>query len=318
MFEYQRSVSNHLKVITVTIHHKIFLTNYLIDINISSKAYEFLACENMPKFAIDFEDRKPLGNTNEKISAIGIGTWGIRDYRKAEDALIYAIEKGINVIDTAESYGDGLAEELVGRVAKRVGRDKIFIITKLLPHRFTDENSIVKAMAMSLRRLNINYVDLVLIHWPNEYIPIETQVRYLETLAIRGFTRYIGVSNFRLKELEKAIHSTSKYEIVLNQVKYSVIDKKVEKDLLKFMIENRITLQAYTPIERGSISRNPILIEMANKYGKTTIQIALNYLISRPYVTAIPKSEIVQHIEEFIGALGWRLSSDDMEILEAI
>jgi len=272
----------------------------------------------MPKFAIDYEDLKPLGNTDEKISAIGIGTWGIRDYKKAEDALVYAIERGINVIDTAESYGDGLAEELVGRVIKKVGRDRVFVITKLLPHRFTDEDTVIRAMTRSLQRLDISYVDLVLIHWPNEYIPIETQIRYLETLAIKGFSRYIGVSNFKLKELEKAIHSTSKFEIVLNQVKYSVIDKKVEKDLLKFMIEKRITLQAYTPIERGAVARNPILIGIANKYGKTPIQVALNYLISRPYVTAIPKSETIQHIEEFIGALGWRLSSNDIEILEAL
>ncbi len=270
------------------------------------------------KFPIDFNDLKPLGKSGEKIPAIGIGTWGIRDYRRAEETLVKAIELGLWLIDTAEMYGNGLAEELVGRVIKRVGRDRVFVITKLMPHRFTDVESAEKALKQSLSRLSSNYVDLVLIHWPSDIVPISHQIKVLESLAEKGLTRYIGVSNFTHSQLKEAIKSTKKHEIVLNQVKYSVLDKKVEKSLLPFCIENTITLQAYTPLEHGAVARNRTLIEIGAKYGKTPIQVALNYLISRPMVVAIPKTENESHLLEIKGALGWRLSDVDLGVLEKI
>ncbi len=270
------------------------------------------------RFPIDFNDVKPLGKTREYISAIGIGTWSIRNYDLAEEALIHAIEIGLNVIDTAEMYHDGLAERLVGRVVRKVGRDRVFIITKLLPHRFRSPEKAIKAAEESIRRLGVEYVDLILIHWPDPLTPIERQVKALEAIAMRGLTRYIGVSNFDRQELEIAIHSTSKYEIVLDQVKYSVLDKNVEYELLPYAIRVGITVQAYTPIERGRVNYMQKIIEIAYKYGKTPVQIALNYLISRPRVIAIPKSERRERIEEFRGALGWRLNPEDIEELEKI
>ena len=272
----------------------------------------------VPRFPIDYSDQKPLGKTGEKIVAIGVGTWAIRDYRAAEEALVYAVELGLNVIDTAEMYAQGLAEELVGRVAKKVGRDRVFIITKLLPYRFTDPETAVKAAEQSAKRLGVSYVDLILIHWPSDVVPIHTQIWALEAIAERGLTRYIGVSNFKKSELKEAIESVKKYEIVLNQVKYSVLDKKVERDLLPFCIENGVTLQAYTPIERGAVNTVPQLIQLAAKYGKTPVQIALNYLISRPRVVAIPKSERKERIKEFSEAMGWRLSPEDIDFLEKL
>ncbi len=274
--------------------------------------------QHVPRFPIDYDDEKPLGKTGEKIPAIGVGTWAIRDYRAAEEALTYAIELGLRVIDTAEMYAQGLAEELVGRVAKRVGRDRVFIITKLQPFRFTDPETAIRAAEASLRRLGLSYVDLILIHWPSDVIPIHIQVRSLEAIAERGLARYIGVSNFRKSELREAIESTHKHEIVLNQVKYSVLDKKVEKDLLPFCIQNGITLQAYTPIERGAVNSVPQVLQLAAKYGKTPVQIALNYLIAHPRVVAIPKSERKERIKEFSEAMGWRLAPEDIELLEKI
>ncbi|MEM2302303.1 MAG: aldo/keto reductase, partial [Sulfolobales archaeon] len=107
-------------------------------------------------------------------------------------------------------------------------------------------------------------------------------------------------------------------EIVANQVKYSVLDKQVEKDLLGFSIENKILIQAYTPLEWGGVAKNETVISIAKKYGKTPIQVALNYLISRPMVMAIPKTERVERVEEFRGSMGWRLGAEDIEILEKI
>lgn len=269
-------------------------------------------------FPVDYLDKKPLGNTCETISAIGIGTYGIRDEAKAVEALKHAIEVGLDLIDTAEMYGSGRAEELVGMVARDMGRSRIFIVTKLYPHRFRNPEDSIRALKASLKRLGVSHVDLVLIHWPEEATPIERQVKSLEALVDNGLTRYIGVSNFTTEQLKKALTSTTKHDIVVNQVKYSVIDRSVEGELLPFCIANKVTLMAYTPLERGRVANMRPLKELALKYGKTPIQIALNFLITRPYVVAIPKTERRERVEEFRGALGWRLSGLDIQILEQL
>ncbi|HWQ17846.1 MAG TPA: aldo/keto reductase [Sulfolobales archaeon] len=270
------------------------------------------------RFHIDPNDRKPLGRTGETVPAIGIGTWRINNYSMAETALIRAIEVGMNLIDTAEMYANGEAERLVGRVCRITGRDRVFIVTKILPDRFSDQSKVIKALEASLRRLGTSYVDLVLIHWPRPGISIERQIQFLEATAEAGMARFIGVSNFGLENLSRAIKATKKHEIVANQVKYSVLDKQVEKDLLGFSIENKILIQAYTPLEWGGVAKNETVVSIAKKHGKTPIQVALNYLISRPMVMAIPKTERVERVEEFRGSMGWRLSAEDIEVLEKI
>ncbi|MCC6029722.1 MAG: aldo/keto reductase [Candidatus Korarchaeum sp.] len=258
---------------------------------------------------VDLDDRKELGRTGERVAAIGIGTWGIRDKESARKALRRAIELGLNQIDTAEMYS---TEGLVGEVVREFGRDEVFVTTKLLPKHFKSEDSVIKAARESLRRLGLDKADLILIHWPNEGVSIKEQIRYLERVAEVGICRHIGVSNFDVRELEEAISSTRRFEIVVNQVKYSPIDRRVEKDLLPFCIEHGITIQAYTPLEGGNVTKSKILRDLAVKYGKTPVQIALNYLISHERVTAIPKTERVERVEEFRGALGWRLEVEDL------
>lgn len=266
-------------------------------------------------YLYDTSDVKFIGS--DKVSAIGIGTYGIRSYDKAFDTLIYAIVHGINLIDTAEMYDGGRAEELVGRVVKEVGRDHVFITTKMLPNRLDDKEKIMKAAEESLRRLGVSYVDLFLIHWPNERLSIQQQVQNFEVLAERGLTRYIGVSNFDVAQLRIALQSTRKHEIVVNQVHYSVLSRHyVEKELLPFCIENKVAIQAYTPLERGSVATNPVVNFIARKYNKTPIQVALNYLISHKNVTAIPKSERVEHVKEILGSMGWRLALEDLEYIK--
>ncbi len=272
----------------------------------------------LAKYPIDENDLKPLGKTGEKIPAIGMGTWGIRSYADAEEVLVSAVERGLWLIDTAEMYGEGLAEELVGRVVRRVGRDRVFIVTKLRPYRFASPDSAIKAAEASCRRMGVNYVDLLLIHWPEETLPIHVQIKSLEAVAEKGLTRYIGVSNFSAEQLREAVESASKFDIVLNQVKYSVLDKKVERKLLPKCIELGITLQAYTSIERGRVAYDPRVIEVAQAIGKTPIQVALNYVISRPMTVALVKTERMDHLEEILGALGWRLSNELIERLEKI
>ncbi len=265
-----------------------------------------------PAFPIDPEDRKELGRTGEKVSAIGIGTWGIRNRRDAKDALMRALELGIDQIDTAEMYS---TEGLVGDVVRSFGRDGCFITTKLLPRHFICREEVIKAARQSLRRLGLSYADLILIHWPNERVSIGEQVRYLEGVAEEGLCRHIGVSNFDLRELEEAMASTSRHEVVVNQVKYSVLDRRIEEDLLPSCIERGVSIQAYTPLEGGRVSEVPVLKEVGERYGRTAVQVALNFLISRPRVTAITKSEKVSRIEEFRGAMGWRLSEEDIVLI---
>ncbi len=272
----------------------------------------------VPRYNIDVKDCKPLGNANECINAIGIGTRNIYNYRGAEEALTSAVEMNINVFETAGFYADGLAEELIGRVVAKVGRERVFIVTKLQPHNLANEDSAIKAIQLSLRRLRTSYVDLVLVYGVDEVLPIGHQIRVLEMLAEKGYTRYIGVGNFRIKELKEAIESVRKYNIVVDQMVYNVFNKRIEKDLLQFAIKNNILIQACSPLDRGSVARHPLLIKIANKYNKTPIQIALNFLISRPYVMAITKTEQKSHVVEIRGAMGWRLDISDIEFLESL
>lgn len=267
---------------------------------------------------IDFSDRKELGGTGEKISAIGLGTWNIRSGERMVEAIVKAVELGMDMVDTAEMYGNGSAEEVVGRAIKLVGRDNIFVTTKILPDRFRDEYNVFKAVEASLRRLGVGEADLILIHWPIEDVSVGGMIRIMEKVADKGYTRYIGVSNFDIKHLDEALGSLSKYDLVVNQVRYSVFDKSIEADLLPYMIRNRITVQAYTPLERGRVVSDKRLSEIGGKYGKTSVQVALNYLISHNNVTAIPKTERVERVVEFSGALGWRLEEDDILYLKRL
>ncbi len=273
----------------------------------------------MPRFPVDPSDRKPVGRSGETFSAIGLGTWAIRDYRRAEEVLVEAVEAGLDLIDTAEMYGWGRAEELVGRVAARVGRGRVFITTKLLPERFRDEYTAFKAMEASLRRLGVRSVDLVLIHWPDAQTPIERQVRVLERLWERGYTRYIGVSNFDDSELAAALSATRRAEIVVDQVHYSVLRREpVESRLLPLALREGVTIQAYTPLERCAVRSHPVIVRVAEEAGRTPVQVALNYLISRPRVAAVPKTERRDHLREILGALGWRLEPRLIEVLEGV
>lgn len=270
------------------------------------------------EFVVDTSDRKELGRSGEYVSAIGIGTWDIRNKKNMVEALSLAVSLGLDLVDTAEMYGNGFAEEVVGEAVKIVGRDNIFITTKLLPDKFRDVDRGLKSAEASLKRLGVKYADLILIHWYTPSIPMKTMISVLETLIDKGYTRYIGVSNFNVDELSQAMSHLSKYDIVVNQVKYSVLDKSIERELLPFMIKEGITVQAYTPLERGRIVYHSDIKRFADKYGKTPAQIALNYLISHERVTTIPKTERVDRVKEFRDVLGWRLSIDDIYHLKSL
>ncbi|WP_297439141.1 aldo/keto reductase [Thermococcus sp.] len=250
-----------------------------------------------------------------------MGTWGIGGYerpdysydRESVEALRYGLELGINLIDTAEFYGAGHSEELVGEAIRGFERGEIFIISKVWPSHFS-YNEAKNAARASAKRLG-TYIDLYLLHWPGEdWGKIEETLHALEELVDEGLIRYIGVSNFDLELLKRSQEAMRRHEIVANEVKYSLKDRWPETSgLLDYMKREKIALIAYTPLEKGSLARNSCLGEIGKKYGKTSAQVALNYLIWEENVIAIPKAGRREHVEENAGAMGWRLLREDRE-----
>ncbi|NJE46425.1 aldo/keto reductase [Thermococcus sp. GR7] len=266
-----------------------------------------------------FNDLKRIGSG--RVTAIGIGTWGIGGYESPDysrdkesiEALKHGLELGINLIDTAEFYGAGHSEELVREAIREFERDDIFIISKVWPTNFGYESA-KKAARASAKRLG-TYIDLYLLHWPSDsFEKIRETLHALEELVDEGLIRYIGVSNFDLELLKRSQEVMKKYEIVANEVKYSLRDRWPETSgLLDYMKHEKIALIAYTPLEKGSLARNECLAKIGERYGKTAAQVALNYLIWEDNVIAIPKAGSKAHLEENFGAMGWRLSKEDRE-----
>ena len=264
-------------------------------------------------------DLKRIGD--DKVTSIGMGTWGIGGYESPDysrdkenvEVLRYGLELGINLIDTAEFYGAGHSEELVGKAIEGFDREEIFIISKVWPSNF-GYGKAKKAARASARRLG-TYIDLYLLHWPGtEWKRIEETLHALEELVDEGIIRYIGVSNFDLELLKRSQEVMRKYEIVANEVKYSLRDRWPETSgLLDYMKKEKMALIAYTPLEKGTLARNECLAEIGKRYGKTPAQVALNYLIWEENVIAIPKAGRREHVEENFGAMGWRLSKEDRE-----
>jgi diketogulonate reductase-like aldo/keto reductase len=265
-----------------------------------------------------------LGKTGEKIPVIGQGTWGLSRWKSAEyyhqwrKVLHQGISLGMTHIDAAEVYGMGMAERIVGEVAREYPRDELFITSKLFPFRVF-HNSMKKAAYKSLERLHLDYLDLYLVHWPNPLISIEKHMRALEELVEEGKTRFIGVSNYSVSQVETAMHALKKTELVTNQVKANVTAQKHLKDL-PFYRKEKITLTAYSPLgHRGLTSitneRREKLTFLAEKYNATIQQIALSWLVSMEGVITIPKTVSVDHVKANARAAETVLSSEEIKIL---
>jgi diketogulonate reductase-like aldo/keto reductase len=270
---------------------------------------------------------KNLGKTNEKIPAIGLGTYGIggymhSDYSKDKEAIElirYAIEIGLNFIDTAEMYGSGHTEELIGEAIMGL-REKVFIATKVSPSHFSYEE-VIKACERSLKRLKTTYIDLYQLHWPNPSIPIKETMKAMEYLVDKGKIRYIGVSNFSVEETKEAMEALSKYEIVSNQVEYSILERSIEKDLIPYCEREKISIIAYSPLARGAIFRGnaaEVLSRIAKKHNSTISQIALAWLIRNPIVVAIPKTSKKERAKEFLGAYEINLDEGDLRLINEL
>jgi len=266
-----------------------------------------------------------------KIPVLGVGTWKMggemvadRAYDKeAVLAIKTAISLGMTHIDTAELYGNGHAEELVGEAIKEFDRETLFITTKVKWSNLRYED-VIEAAKRSLKRLKTNYIDLYLVHTPNRSIPIEETMKAMDYVAENELARFIGVSNFSVEQIEEA-QQHAKNKIVANEIEYNLLvrdlgqhTKDMESKIIPYCQKNGIVVIAYRPLANGELAKPGIrlLDELSEKYGKTQAQIALNWVISKPNIVTIPKTVRIAHMKENLGAIGWRLSKEDMRRLD--
>ena len=259
-----------------------------------------------------------------EISALGLGTFKMGEGRAAGtsddkidvEAIRLAIELGITHIDTAERYASGYSEEVVADAIEPFERRELFITTKVWRNHL-EHDDLIASMEASLKRLRQDYVDLYLIHWPNPEVPLEETMRALEYCAEEGYTRLIGVSNFSPELVEEAQSHLKDHRLVADQVHYSLVEQGPSSELLPYCQRNYVILVAYTPLARGKLTKpgNPVLDELAEKYGRTQAQVSLNWLISQENVVAIPKASNPAHLRDNLGAVGWSLNEDDRKKL---
>ena len=258
-------------------------------------------------------DYKQLGSTSIQVPEIGLGTWA---YTGGVVPLRRGVELGAYLIDTAESYG---TEESVGKAIRGI-RDRVFVATKVSPRHF-QRGDLLRAADRSLKRLNIDYIDLYQLHWWNDDTPIEETLGAMESLVQAGKVRFIGVSNFSVAQLQQAQAALSRVNIVSNQVEYNLVARSIEVELLSFCQENHITVIAYSPLAEGldhiyKKDRLGGVGKVATLTGKTPAQVALNWCVSKEGVIAIPKANSVAHVEEDCNASGWRLSAEHLGLLD--
>lgn len=266
-------------------------------------------------------ESKVLGRTGEHIPVIGMGTWGMGNStgeRRKEEllALEKGIELGMRFIDTAEIYGNGKSETLVGEAIRDI-RDDVFLATKVSPDHFNYDD-VLKSCEASLQRLGVRSVDLYQLHWPSPRIRIQETMRAMEELVAQGKVRYIGVSNFSVEQTIEAQESLPRSELVSNQVQYSITSREIESELLPFCEKDKITVIAYSPLDRGKIPLSKIPKELLNKYEMTPAQIMLNWVTYRKPVTAIPKAGSEAHIEENSKSVDIGLSDTDYRMLSKL
>jgi diketogulonate reductase-like aldo/keto reductase len=257
--------------------------------------------------------RKELGKTGARLPEIGLGTW---NYHGGVEPLRAGLEMGALFIDTAESYG---TESIVAEATQGM-RDRVFLATKVSPNHFRHDD-VVKAADNSLRQLRTDHIDLYQLHDPNDRIPVEETLGAMEKLVDAGKVRFIGVSNFTVTELQRAQRAMRKHAIVSNQVRYNLVDRTIEKELLAYCDANGITVIAHTPLARGLshiIDHDPrgILVEIAGSLGKTPAQVALNWCLRQRAVVVIPKGNSAEHVVENCGASDWRLAPEHIRRLD--
>jgi diketogulonate reductase-like aldo/keto reductase len=261
--------------------------------------------------------RLPQGET---LPSIGLGTWRMGESagsRRAEVAAIrLAVEIGYRVFDTAEMYGEGRAEQLLGLAlidalrAHAVRRDELFIVSKVYPHNASRAGT-VAACERSLKRLALEHIDLYLLHWPGAH-PLHETVAGFEALQAAGRIRHWGVSNFDRDAMESLVATPGGERCASNQVYYSLSERGPEFDLLPWQRKRAIPTMAYSPVDQGVLSHDRGLARIAQRVGATASQLALARLMAEPGVMVIPKAVREAHLRENFAACQRELKPDDI------
>ncbi len=270
---------------------------------------------------------KNLGTS--KIPALGLGTWGmggkdVPDTTQDKEnisLLQQAIDLGITLIDTAEFYGNGHTEELIGEAIANYKRENLFLCVRV-GFEHLRYNDVITSAKNSLKRLHTDYIDLFSIQKPNPDIPLKETLEAMNTLRDTGIVKHLGVSNFAVPDLREAMRY-SQNEIVANHLEYNLCTRNqarfntdVESKIIPFCQENNIAVIAWRPLALGKLAKVRILEDLSHKYHKTPSQIALNWLISKKGIVTIPKSSSIAHIQENLGSMGWHMSQADYDLLE--
>jgi diketogulonate reductase-like aldo/keto reductase len=256
----------------------------------------------------------PGGDT---MPAYGHGTWHMGENRRHADeeeaSLRLGIELGVTLIDTAEMYGNGVAEEITARAVGK-GRDKLFLVSKVLPNNASRSGTIAACEA-SLKRLKTDRIDLYLLHWRGSHPFAETLAAF-DKLQRDGKIRHHGVSNFGLDDMKEWVALSGGKTVASNQILYNLTRRGPEYDLVPWCQERGIPIMAYSPIEQGRMLSHKGLVEIAQRRGATPAQVALAWLLRQKGMIVIPKARQAEHLRENLGALDLALTDSDLAALD--
>ena len=256
--------------------------------------------------------------SGRSMPVFGLGTWRMGEHAdrfEAEVGVIReALELGVKLLDTAEMYGEGGAEEVIG-AAIRSRRDGLFLVSKFYPHN-ASRRGVIEACERSLARMDCDYIDLYLLHWPGN-TPLEQTFDGLHALQDSGRIRDFGVSNFDIHDLQ-SIPAEDQQRLGCNQIFYNLAHRQVEWQVADWCRQHGTPLMAYSPLDQGGrLLSAPVLREVAERHQATAAQVALAWLLQQPQTVVIPKSAKTSRIRENLGALDIELSETDLRELDA-
>ena len=278
---------------------------------------------------MEYRVRKPAMTIVElpdgtRLPALGLGTWHMgeaRSTRAREVAAVrLALELGYRVIDTAEMYGEGGAEEVVGHAlgealrAGTVTREQIFVVSKVYPHN-ASRDGIATACDRSRRRLGLDHIDLYLLHWPGPH-PLRETVGGFESLQGKGQVTHWGVSNFDTDDMRELVNVPGGERCAANQVYFSPSTRGAEFDLLPWQRQRSMPLMAYCPLDQGDLAQDDNLLRVAERHAATPSQVALAWLIARGGVMPIPKAVREPHLRDNLAAVDLVLDEADLSEIE--
>jgi len=256
----------------------------------------------------------PAGET---VSNLGLGTWRMGENPRSRDQEVKALQTGLdlgmNLIDTAEMYGEGGAEEVIAKAIDG-RRDDVFLVSKVYPHNASREG-VVKACERSLKRLRTDCINLYLLHWRGQ-IPLNETLEAFQQLVDAGKIRHFGVSNFDTDDMDKWWALNGGEKTTTNQVIYNLNRRGIEWDLLPWCEEKGIPIMAYSPLDQGALNNHAALKKIADQYDVEPMQIALGWVLHQNNVIVIPKSANVEHVNQNYAALNIELDPEDLAELD--